>query len=245
MIAICVPTLGEVSIQWAASWAYMQIPMNVPTFRIIRIGMPVAEARNSMVKECFEHAASQGGKISHFFWHDDDVIADRWALCQLHQRRVPIVSGVYFDKAEVSEPLVFPAPHEGTSPFVPDQFIPVWGHGMGLTLIEADVYQRMEKELDLGKDSMGNPQWYKTVNREATTAEDGTPGRYSTTEDLYFLTNAAKLGYQPMVDTTQHAFGWHFDRRAKIGYPRKQFDEWETKRTATWDTPGGPVVWKR
>jgi hypothetical protein len=70
---------------------------------------------------------------------------------------------------------------------------------------------------------------------------------------LHFLDNAAKVGYQPRVVTTKHAFGFHYqaevrNRMGKVikeemGYPMKQWRQWIAGEKIRWDTPEGEVVW--
>jgi hypothetical protein len=64
------------------------------------------------------------------------------------------------------------------------------------------------------------------------------------TEDLYFLDAAGRLGYRPLVDTSRLAFGWHYDRERRQGYPKKQWNQRIKGEPIVWDTPDGPVKWE-
>ena len=235
-LAVGVPSLGTVSAHWAAAYSDLAWPMNYGVTKLWVVGKDVASARNEIVARALAFA---GGRVTHLFFIDDDVLIHRTAAVQLMRRHVPICSGVYFTKSDPAEPLIFPGPLEGTDPFLPDQFRPVWGHGMGCTLIAREVFERMQQELDLGVDAYGHPQWYCTLRNEPTTMGSVA----SASEDLYFLDHAAQLGYQPHIDTTVHCFGWHFDKQTQVGYPLPQWREWQESGRITWDTPDGPVTW--
>ncbi len=114
---------------------------------------------------------------------------------------------------------------------------------MGLCLIRTEVYRRMAKELPLGRDKYGHTAWYKTTGAETSTVEDGVVWMGGT-EDLYFLNEAQKLGYQPWMNTRRFAFGWHFDRETRQGYPNKQWAQMMRGQEITWDTPDGPKTWE-
>jgi hypothetical protein len=172
---------------------------------------------------------------------------------QLMSHDRDIVSGVYFTKAPgmITRPLIFPSRLGGESRFTPapndgQLSVEAWGHGMGLTLIKPDVYVRMDRELKLPKDKYGNPQWYRTTagRPDYVHVEDGVMD-YGGTEDLYFLDNAAKLGYKPLVDCSKHAFGFHHDKAKNQGYPEAQWADKVANRPIRWPQPDGSVIeWK-
>jgi hypothetical protein len=114
---------------------------------------------------------------------------------------------------------------------------------MGLTLVRTDVYRRMARECDLGRDRYGRPAWYRTTGAETATVEDGVMWMGGT-EDLYFLDAAGRLGYRPIVDTSRLAFGWHYDRERRQGYPKKQWGQRLRGEPIVWDTPDGPIAWE-
>lgn len=200
-------------------------------------GGEIAECRNFLVWKNLNLAAKNGLEIDSFFWVDDDVLVTSGALLQLYNHHLPMVSGVYFTKQELCEPLIFPSKGGGTLKFVPNQLVEVWAHGMGLTLVKAEVYQQMlDKGLPL--DKYGKPEWYKTEDEYKL---NGTVLEGAGTEDLYFCDQAGKLGIKTFVDTGKWTFGFHFDYKTNKGYPSPQFAQFEKDEAVTW--PNG-VVWE-
>jgi hypothetical protein len=247
------PTLGAVSIWWTKAVEDILWPMNYikgVDYQVDSNGGEVAEMRNKIVARVlgFEDDRKEMAAI---FWVDDDVIVTRGALMQLMSHDKPMVSGVYFTKlpGKLSEPLIFPNKGGGTDRFVPapsdeERSYEVWGHGMGLTLVKADVYRRMRDELKLPLDKYGNPEWYRTTGRaEDITVEDGVIGANGT-EDLFFCENAAKLGYKPLIDCSKHAFGFHYDLSTGKCYPEEQWKQYQNRKPIVWQTPDGPVTWE-
>lgn len=238
-IAICVPSLGLVSVVWAGAYSSLLGPLNTGIVKIFVCGKGVAEARNECVKQALDIDTKHPCvRISHIFWIDDDVVLQAGALVTLLKHKKQIVSGVYFTKSAAEEPLIFDAPFSGTAPFVPGEFREVWAHGMGLTLVELDVYKRMQKELDLGVDQYDIPAWY----RAGTPVGEDPQARFGS-EDLHFLSVAHDLGIPAYIDASKECFGWHHDPTLRRGYPFKQWTEWQQTGKVTWETPDGPVVW--
>lgn len=243
IIAMCTPTLGEVSIHWHSDVQRLMWPLNCGRAFFYTVGKPVAEARNECVFRAMEwNKQHDSREITHLFWVDDDVFVPEGALIALHNHRRDIASGVYFTRCEPGEALIFSGRGCGTVPFIPDQIMEVWGHGMGLTLITMAVYQRMLDE-GLPKDQFGMPEWYKTENEYKLDPKIGMAW-HGGTEDLYFLDKTDKLGYRPLVDCTSNCFGWHYCRKAKMGYPKKQFIAMTKGEPVIFDTPQGPRQWK-
>lgn len=245
-ICLCTPSLGQVSVWWTRQMMKLLWPLNIGKMLMFEqdsVGGEIAEARNAIVAKCLNLEASGEIEVDSLFWVDDDVLVTMGALLSLYEHHVPIASGVYFTKGEPGQPLIFPGRLHGTAEFVPDTVMRgVWGHGMGLTLVKADVYKRMLVG-GLPTDKYGRPEWYKTnrgykVDPEAKTLDCGG------TEDLYFLDAASKLGYSSVVDCRKHAFGFHYDAAKRTGYPERQWNDWSAARPITWDTKSGPVVWE-
>lgn len=237
-IALCVPTLGQVTARWASHMMDLIQPMNVGRCRIMVHGKPVAEARNECVQRALDMEASDR-EVTHLFWIDDDVLASATALVKLYYHHRDIVSGVYFTKEEIAQPLIFPGKTAGTCPYVPDALMEVWAHGMGLTLVRTDVYRRMKDELKLGTDAYGHTAWYETPGPQF----EGNILNAGGTEDLFFCDRAVIMGYKPLVDCTSHAFGWHIDRHTQRVYPEAQFKQILKGEEAVWQTPDGPRKW--
>ncbi len=243
IIALCTPTLGLLHVNWVAAHAELVWPLNTGKAQIFVTGKPVAEARNETVARAISiQNTSTDVEVTHLFWIDDDVIIPRTALLQLLRHRRPVASGVYFTRAEPGEPLIFPGSGSGTAEFIPDRAYEVWGHGMGLTLVEMQVYQRMQVGMNLGTDRYGYPQWYKTTGGEDAFVKDGILQGVGT-EDLYFLDKIRGLGLSGFVDTSANAFGWHHERKTNKGYPEAQYRQMKQQQPIVWETSEGTFTW--
>jgi hypothetical protein len=256
MIVRCTPTLGAVSVWWARAVENLMWPNNGIKgidCQIDSRGGEIAEMRNMTVARLLQ-CETETRELSYFFWVDDDVIPTAGALLQLLSHRRDIVSGVYFLKlpGRLASPLIYPHRLGGADQFVPapnggQRSYEVWGHGMGLCLVAGGVYKRMRDELNLPRDKYGNPEWYKTPQtvREdgGIVVEDGVIDQGGT-EDLYFLDNAGKLGYRPVVDCSKHAFGFHHDLKTGRCYPEEQWAQLRAGKPIVWETPDGPVTWE-
>jgi hypothetical protein len=246
-IAICFPTLGRVSIYWAArAFQGLRHPMNRSVANYVVTGLEVGLARN----ECVARALSveqrdPTRRCSHVFFVDDDVFVHPDALLKLLEHRRPIVSGLYYLKASVPTPLILHAQDGGTArSWKPGELVECWAHGMGLTLIEADVFRRLRDETALGLDERGNPAWFATSRDVSVLTPQGTQAIHNQTEDVHFLRRAHALGYQPAVDTSPQAFGFHWADAEQRAYPLKQWDEYCRTGRITWETDDGTVTWE-
>jgi hypothetical protein len=249
IIAFCIPTRGLVSMEWANHYRDIGMPMNCNGFPVIRqdnVGGEIAEVRNA----CVELALARGA--SHLFWIDDDVCVNRFGLARLFRDHLDsgrdIVSGVYFTKEVVSEPLIFSGPGQGTMPFLAKGTCDAYAHGFGVCLVKADFYRKMAKEIALPRDKYGRSEFYRTRSIEDATLKPVADGvvqiSAGCTEDFYFLDLAAKLGSKSLVDMSPEAFGWHFNPYTKQGYPIEQFNQRCEGKPVVWNTPGGEVVWE-
>jgi hypothetical protein len=214
--AICVPTLGRVNIRWVKQTMNLRVPMNTTRYDSIvtAIGLSVDEARNRIVRECLAIPS-----ISHLLWLDDDVLVDPMALCQLYYDQRDIVAGYYYTKNPTCpEPLVLEQRSGGVRTSFDGGIIPVYAHGMGLTLIRRHVFETIE------------PPWFQTVKGGQTAPHEITDH----TEDTYFCARAAEHGFTCHVDTS--TFGFHWDEDLQMASP------WQAWRRHTngepWDLPG-------
>ena len=243
IIALCTPSLGAVSLLWARAVASMVWPLNIGHafhFEIDHVGGENAEIRNRIVMQGLSRNTDTA-EVDSFLWLDDDVIPTPYAMVKLYGHHAPIVSGVYFTKTDPSEPLLFPGPAAGTVKFVPDQVQEMWGHGMGLCLVKADVYLQMAQQLKLPPDKYGSVQWYKDSRDEHTEGTDGAID-CGATDDLFFLGNARKCGIKSVIDTGKWAFGFHYDLARRQGYPLAQWKQFDAGARVTWPQADGTAV---
>lgn len=250
VIAVLTPTLGVVSMWWHTSQLDLLWPMNtgkafLPTPD--NVGGEIAEMRNRLVSMALA-AETEKIKIHSLMWIDDDVIVNRAAILALAAHDRDIASGVYFCKGEFSNPLIFPGPGAGSSPYVPvagpdDEGQESWGWAQGLSLVRTEVYKRLRDETDLGRDKYGAPRWYEKpdfkVNESGALDVGGT-------EDFPFFKKCNDLGYRALVDRSQFAFGFHYDAAGKAGYPRLQWEQFIRREPIVWPARNGhpEVVWK-
>lgn len=248
-IAIGVPTRPDalVHMGWAMRvFGFLRHPMN----RDVRIytvkSNDVALARNEIVWRALRvEEESTTARCSHVFFIDDDVLVHPDVLLKLLADARPIVSGLYYAKTSVPQPLVLHGESDGVAQsWTPGDLVECWAHGMGLTLIQAEVFRRLRDETALGTDADGRPQWFATTRDAVVLRSDGVPAMRNQTEDVHFLRRAAALGYVPTVDTSPQAFGFHWAQAEQRAYPLTQWFEYQQTGQITWpDTPAGPVTW--
>ncbi len=212
MIVIGVPSLGLVSIPWHARMLHFQRPTNTNLGPVYEVGLPVADARNNIVR----HFLSMP-KATHLFFVDDDVLIPLNALVALWNHRKPMVAGLYYTKSTPAEPLVYLENGSGAFlDFTRGDVVPCLWHGMGCTLIVREVF---EKTAEIApKDDKGRPVWFKTITNELM--GDGTV--YSQTEDFHFCALVHQAGFPTYVDTS--VFCWHWDKNTRMAYP---LPEWK------------------
>lgn len=245
VIALGIPSFGMVHLYFAARLYNLRMPMN----RIVRhfyiVGKEVGDARNEIVARALAiEEGDPGLRCSKILFLDDDVLFHPDLLLKLLSHNRPIVSGLYYTKSSVPTPLVLHDEFNGTAQsWTPGELVNCAAHGMGLSLIDADIFRRLRDETDLGVDRFGHPNWFQTVKDAEILRADGVPAFYNATEDVYFLERVRKLGYQPAVDTSAQAFGWHLDTKSMTAYPAQQWNEFIKSGTVTWPTANGPVVW--
>lgn len=244
LIAWGVPTLGMVPARFMGAHYALAQPTNVGVVHVYCEGKEVGDARNEIVARSlsFDNDARE---VTHVFFLDDDVLPHPEAFKKLYANGRDIVGGLYYLKLATPTPMVL---HDETfgvaKSWRPGELVECAAHGMGLTLIRTEVFKRMRDELDLGTDAFGFPQWFKTLKDHMIVGADGRPAFINETEDAYFCKRARSLGYQPCVDTSAQAFGFHWAQKEQRAYPLKQWKEHIEKGTITWETDDGPVVWE-
>lgn len=245
VLAIGVPSFGMVHAFVLARFLNLRMPMN----RIVRwffiVGKEVGHARNEIVAKALAIEQDDPSlRCDRIMFFDDDMLFHPDVILKLDQVNRPIVSGLYYTKTSVPTPLVLHGEYEGTArQWTPGDVIDCEGHGMGLCLIDTDVFRKVRDEQNLPLDPFGLPSWFETKRDEAIVRADGVPAIYNGTEDWAFLAKARACGYQPCVDTSAQAFAWHLDPKTHTAYPPKQWDEYMRTGRITWPTKNGDVVW--
>jgi hypothetical protein len=226
-IVLGLPTFGMVSTRWAVAFRCLQAPMNAYFPHLVRWGMAIDEARNSIVAQ----ALAENDDASHLFFLDDDILPHPCCLLQLLKSKKPITCGVYYLKTEFPIPLLFDAPGNGLIDFIPGAGLRrIYSAAAGLSCTEMQVFRDMQEKLDLGTDAMGNPRWFRTMGDE--------PNESHCSEDAYFFMNANKLGIEVWADMSPYAFGWHWNCLEETAYPKAQWEQFVRTGSATWETPG-------
>lgn len=224
--AIGIPTFGTTSMRWTLAYQALALPMNSKVARVVKQGFEIGVARNWVVSDVL----SMDPRPTHIFFMDDDVIpATPWPFLRLLTHKVDVVAGVYFLKGEYGQPLAFRPPGMGTEPYDPRRgLVPIWGIGMGITLIRTQVFDDLSTNLDLGTDELGNPRWFYTSGDK--------PGESQATEDLWFCEHRLhKLGITPHVDMSPQCFGWHYELKDHTAHPRRQWEEFLKTGSVNWE----------
>lgn len=210
-IGICIPSLGMVSMPWHSRMKNLAMPMNVAHMECYVIGEEVGKARNEMVATCLNEGCNW------IFFVDDDVLLPADALVKLFAHKRDMVSGVYFLKHETPQPLILRGVCGGIyTDWSQGDMVECDAHGMGCTLIHKRVFDAIMPNVP--KDARGIPEWFKTRHDEPVGHGLNV---LSMTEDTDFCAKAKIAGFQPVVDTG--VFCYHWDHRAKIAYPTKEW----------------------
>lgn len=243
LIVVLTPTLGMFSANWHVAMTQMAYPMNwqrgfIPGRDVV--GGQIGQVRNKLVDICFNLEKEKDVRIDYVMWLDDDVLVSKLCLLTLLAHEREVAAGVYFTKSDPAQPLIFPGPSAGTSPFLPDQCFDSWGYAQGLSVVKLDVYREIIAAGIVEKDEYGNWEFYKQPGLGFTPKGDLITGG---TEDFHFFDLLNKIGVVPLVDCTKHAFGFHFDAREWTGYPVEQWRAWEKQEPVVWRTKDGDVTW--
>lgn len=223
-IVIATPTFGSVSMHWAIAYRGLRKPVNSVSHEFVKIGLEIGLARNLMVVEALRDIPD----ASHIFFLDDDVVPNPFCILELLSVKKPVVGGVYYIKSPFGGPLIFDDYYQQTIDYIPGIGLKkVHAAGGGLLLVEIDVFRKMQETLDLGTDSLGSPQWFKTTG--------DLPDEPVTNEDCYFFNRLSEAGIECWVDMGSYTFAWHFDTNGQYAYPKKQWDEYLKEGTATWE----------
>ena len=240
VVMVAIPTFGTVSYAWHQHMMQLQNPMNRSVAHYAIGGQEVGDARNLLVDYALKFQHSNGWTASHVFFVDDDTLIPSNALLKLLAHKRPIVSGLYFTKTDPAQPLMLGGDQGGViDRWAPNSVVECRVHGMGCTLIEIGVFKALIEQ-QLVEQGLyyeeGQPKdiwrFFATTRDAQRETEDGMPTLYNETEDAYFLKRAAKLGYQPAVDTS--ILCWHWDNVKKQAYPLPQWIQHRSGQPVDW-----------
>lgn len=202
-VVVGIPSFGMVSTYFLQSRASQQFPLVSSAIDKIVLNKPIADARNEIV----EFALAQGA--NYIYWLDDDVVAPPDSFLKLYNHHRDIINGVYWSKSNPTMPLLFRGHLEGPYwDWHVGDLIEIDAAGSGLTLVNTEVYRKMQKEL-------GGP-WY-SVDYGSFAGVDHSPA--NNTEDLYFYWKAKKLGYKVWADTSVQALHYEKNSGVLFGMP--------------------------
>lgn len=190
---IITPTLGQMHISVTLSWLGLLLPVNNVHSRMAAIGLEVGEAYSNMVETILKDKRMKDFK--YILTLEDDMIVPPGGLIKLHddiRKGYDIVGGLYWTKDPIhSFPLVYGKPENGYEDTGP---VDITGGiqevnclGMGFTLFRRSLFEdeRFERPLFQTK---------QIVSLDGLHTE-------TTTQDMFFMMQARKLGYKIAVDT--------------------------------------------
>lgn len=225
-IAVCSPhrkirtstgewILDTVTVEWQRRRAALSFPTNTVAIEFFADGMEIGAARDGVVRRCLEHKPQP----EFVFFLDDDVLPDYDALTKLyaHAKWRPnhdIFCGVYCCKYQSpADPLIYAGDGNGGFwDWAIGDILTTETHGitschMGLTLIRTSLFQRML--------SFGIEPFFKTTE-DTKERVNGTLRSWQGTEDIWFCSQAAKVGAKILVDTS--VLAGHIDKQRGVTY---------------------------
>jgi len=178
-VVVGIPTLGRpVSLAWASAYKSLNPPINFNMTVCQISGLPIAEARNTIVREALKIDAR------YIFFLGDDVIVPGHSLRQMvfrleNNHSIGVVGGVYCSKSTPTAPLVFRGNGCGSYwDWKIGEFFEVTGLGMDCTLIRTALFKELPEP------------WFKTISTDEF--ENGINKADQWTEDLYFLRSVSE-----------------------------------------------------
>lgn len=195
LIAIVAPPFG-VSVDWALSFSNMVKP---PIWDVMRLsGLPWGEARTQAAYQCLN------GGYEWLYQLDADILAPKDTIPRLMSHRLPIVSGLYFQRFPTWTgisgdylPVMFneivdaegKATKQPITEFVPGSLVEAAYIPGGCFLVHRSVFERFIAN--------GIKRIFEWTLHQG--AEPPGTGR---SEDFEFSARARALGYKCMVDTS-------------------------------------------
>lgn len=192
-VAIGIPTTGQIRYEWHSAFNQILVPTSWLHGTFSPIGYQVAPARNLIV----EGALEDGFEWVLFIDHDVILPQDFFIKMRGHMTSMesPVVSGVYYTKSSVPEPLIYRKSGQGPHyDWEPGDKVWARGIGMGTTLIHASILRNMQSP------------WFYTPNELVTDENGHVRGKMAGTEDLHWCERVIqeniyeKAGWDPAPD---------------------------------------------
>ena len=204
LVAIALPTWGNVSIEWAMAFKNLGGPLGTNVVQLAPvIGKPIAEARNELMQAAIDNGCD------FIFFIGDDVLTPADVLHKMLQRmwehpEINLVTGMYWTKAWPSQPYIWRGIQRG--PYMD------WKYGEFFEVDYAGIDCLMVRLTEDMK-ALG-PEWF-SVDWQW---EDGTDKTVMLlpTEDFYFYTKTRKAGMKLWCDSTIQCI--HQDRNSRMQF---------------------------
>jgi len=229
---IATPTEGLIRHEWARARYGQIIPMNWESSYYEIVGFPIDDAYNFIVKRALEI------DVEWLIVIEDDVLIphDTIVKFEQYQRRgdIPIVSGLYYLKANPTIPLVFRGRGNGAyTDFKIGKKVWCDGFGMGCLLINMKIlkwFWNHSEEYAI-PDGSKTRRIFESPRRSFFDPQSGQYGAMCGTQDLYFYDKVKDFGvykecgwpaiqrkkYPLLCDTS--IFCHHIDRMTGKQYP--------------------------
>lgn len=184
-VLVCTLTRELVSTTWAMNFRNLQIP---GTYTFVS-GMPFDHARNTGCQKLLEIGWEW------LFFLDDDILCPNDIILKLMSHKLPIVSGLYYRRAEPLVPVMLKEEPENNykwiTQYAKDSLVEVDLVGAGCLLIHRDLLLSMPP---VSKDN----RWF-----EWRCDKDDLPQYEKTSEDFTFIRHLRKNNVKVYVDTSQ------------------------------------------
>jgi len=189
---ICiVPTRGVIPAKVVQNWWSLMPPMNQKFIRIFMIGMEVGAAYSAAIEQILENPVLRSWK--YLLTLEEDNMPPPDGLLKLYESmdKYDVVSGLYWTKGEMGQPMIYGDPKSIPLDFIPQKPLPETvqecnGLGMGFDLFKMDIF----------KDPRVPRPYFRTLQEYVHPQ-----GARACTQDLYFFENIHKLGYKVACDT--------------------------------------------
>lgn len=211
---ILTPTRGMISAQVVQSWLFLIGPANAKLGRLFCQGFEVAAAYNSGITTVINDPIMSDAK--YLCTLEDDNIPPHEGLLRLYENicscEVPckehyvVVSGLYFTKGEMGQPMIYGDPKKSPTDFTPQlpdlgpdkqgTIQECNGTGMGFSLFHMGLFKNNLPGIE--------KPWFATSQ---TRPDHRSVKLY--TQDLYFMERLRLEGYKIACDTRVRV--GHFD----------------------------------